>query len=202
MLFRSEGSPPARPPGPRIPATAAGVAAAASGEASTAVARATANAAAAPTGASQALGAPAATAAEASALLATRAATSTTAVTAASEPTAAPSPGKPHGSDPRAFRASDNGEPQALSPPQQRSPGLRGLSSWQPLPGTEREARALAPVLGSKTVISGPAATSSLVLRQRAPRLLHIATHGFFLADPAPAAGSAPGASQIGRAHV
>ena len=74
---------------------------------------------------------------------------------------------------------------------QQRSAGLRSLTAWQPLEGTEREALQLAPLLSGGTVIRGPAATAAVVLAQRAPRILHIATHGFFLADPAPPAGSA-----------
>jgi CHAT domain-containing protein len=59
------------------------------------------------------------------------------------------------------------------------------------LAGTEQEARQLAPLLGGGAVISGPAATAVVVLAQKAPRILHIATHGFFLADPPPASGGA-----------
>jgi CHAT domain-containing protein/predicted O-linked N-acetylglucosamine transferase (SPINDLY family) len=88
--------------------------------------------------------------------------------------------------------------PTGLRAGQQRSPGLRGLTAWQPLGGTEQEARQLAPLLGGGAVISGPAATASVVLAQRAPRILHIATHGFFLADQAPASDAVAGAAAPG----
>jgi CHAT domain-containing protein len=88
--------------------------------------------------------------------------------------------------------------PSVLRGGQQRSSGLRGLKAWQPLGGTEQEARQLAPLLGGGAVISGPAATAAVVLAQRAPRILHIATHGFFLADQAAASGTATGSAAPG----
>jgi CHAT domain-containing protein len=89
--------------------------------------------------------------------------------------------------------ASTAAGPSVLRGGQQRSSGLRGLTAWQPLGGTEQEARQLAPLLGGGAVISGPAATAAVVLAQRAPRILHIATHGFFLADQAAAGANATG---------
>ena len=94
--------------------------------------------------------------------------------------------------------AAGAGGPAVLRAGQQRSPGLRGLTAWQPLAGTEQEARQLAPLLGSGAVISGPAATAAVVLAQRAPRILHIATHGFFLADQPPTNDTAIGAAAPG----
>ena len=87
----------------------------------------------------------------------------------------------------------------ALPSPGSASAGAAGAGAadglvstpWLPLAGTEQEARQLAPLLGGSTVISGPAATAAVVLAQKAPRILHIATHGFFLADPPPASGGA-----------
>jgi CHAT domain-containing protein/tetratricopeptide (TPR) repeat protein len=77
--------------------------------------------------------------------------------------------------------------------PGSASASVGGLVStpWLPLAGTEQEARQLAPLLVGGAVISGPAATAAVVLAQKAPRILHIATHGFFLADPPPASGGA-----------
>ena len=73
-----------------------------------------------------------------------------------------------------------------------RSPDLGSAQPWEPLEGTQREASQLAPLLRLRpeAVISGPRATAALVLRQKAPRILHIATHGFFLDPPQALPGS------------
>lgn len=57
-----------------------------------------------------------------------------------------------------------------------------GSSQWTPLPGSEREGQQVAGLLGT-SLISGPAATTTALQRQQGPRVLHIATHGFFVAN-------------------
>lgn len=69
----------------------------------------------------------------------------------------------------------------------QRRSGELSKAIWPPLPGTAREAYALAPLLKVARPITAKAATATLVLQQKGPRILHIATHGFFQPDqPAP----------------
>jgi CHAT domain-containing protein len=55
---------------------------------------------------------------------------------------------------------------------------------FPPLPGTAGEADAIAPLLPGATVLTGASATERAVKAAHGPRILHVATHGFFL-DPA-----------------
>ncbi|HKX26841.1 MAG TPA: CHAT domain-containing tetratricopeptide repeat protein [Blastocatellia bacterium] len=52
---------------------------------------------------------------------------------------------------------------------------------FQPLPGTEEEALAIKAVLPEASVLLREQATEAALKRARAPRIMHIATHGFFL---------------------
>jgi len=82
--------------------------------------------------------------------------------------------------------------PTAAAKPERqlRSGALGPGRRWSPLPASATEAQALAPLLHVSHPITGAGATAPLVLQQKAPRILHIATHGFFERDqpPAPAA--------------
>jgi CHAT domain-containing protein/tetratricopeptide (TPR) repeat protein len=66
---------------------------------------------------------------------------------------------------------------------------------FAPISGTAREAQAIRMLFRDATVLAGERATESSLRQFAAPRMLHIATHGFFLqfAGIAPKAGAAPG---------
>src|SRR5262249_50057244 len=55
---------------------------------------------------------------------------------------------------------------------------------FRPLPGTEKEGRAIGAALPGSALRMGEQATEAAVKAARAPKILHIATHGFFLSDP------------------
>lgn len=77
---------------------------------------------------------------------------------------------------------------QAASAPQ---PGVAPISrsrdfrsaKYSRLPGTADEAQALKRILPDAAVLSGTAATETAAKKLAGPRILHIATHGFFLED-------------------
>lgn len=63
-----------------------------------------------------------------------------------------------------------------------------------PLPGAASEIRELRTLLPQATVLTGEQATESTLKQTHGPRLLHIATHGFFLSEEASASAGTRGA--------
>jgi CHAT domain-containing protein len=85
--------------------------------------------------------------------------------------------------EPPAGTAGDHSSPPA---PQRRSVTTASdLTSmyFAPLAGTALEARAIRTLLPQTRVLSRDQATKAALLDVNAPRILHVATHGFFLAD-------------------
>lgn len=68
-----------------------------------------------------------------------------------------------------------------------RSADLASLM-WPPLPGTGQEADAVMKNLAGAKVYRGADATEAAVKQVHGPRILHLATHGFFLPDEPPPA--------------
>jgi CHAT domain-containing protein len=66
---------------------------------------------------------------------------------------------------------------------------------FAPLDATEREARSIQTLFPDAKILTGTNATETAVKRVSGPQILHLATHGFFLSEPAAemtASGSAP----------
>jgi CHAT domain-containing protein len=61
-----------------------------------------------------------------------------------------------------------------------RSRDMAIFQSWEPLPGTAKEGRKVAELLAAQ-LLTGCDATTLAVQEAKRPRILHIATHGFFL---------------------
>ena len=72
----------------------------------------------------------------------------------------------------------------ALSPASERAVDL-SRARFTPLAGTDAEAKALALLMPDAEVRTGTAATEGSLRSARAPRVLHLATHGFFLGGAA-----------------
>ncbi|BCX11735.1 MAG: hypothetical protein KatS3mg067_0673 [Thermosynechococcus sp.] len=81
--------------------------------------------------------------------------------------------------DPSFSHALENVSPSLLT---LRSVDLRDLT-FAPLPGTAEEAQALKTLLPQAQVLIQAAATETALKRANSPKILHLATHGFFLSD-------------------
>jgi tetratricopeptide (TPR) repeat protein len=69
-----------------------------------------------------------------------------------------------------------------------------GAQRWSRLPGTRQEAEAVQRLFPQARLFLGADATKERLLHLEAPQILHIATHGLFLADQAtPSGGPPPG---------
>ncbi|MCP9779426.1 CHAT domain-containing protein [Cyanobium sp. To12R1] len=73
-------------------------------------------------------------------------------------------------------------KPDAVSTMTQRRSAEMGSNQWNPLPASELEGQKVAKLLATG-LTSGAAATTTALQRLQGPRVLHIATHGFFVAD-------------------
>jgi CHAT domain-containing protein len=80
-----------------------------------------------------------------------------------------------------------------------RSADLAGLR-WPQLPGTAAEADAIAKSFKGLKVVRGAAATEAAVKQVASPQILHLATHGFFLADERDDAGAGKPAAAVAAA--
>jgi CHAT domain-containing protein len=80
-----------------------------------------------------------------------------------------------------------------------QSRGRRSLDlatvSWPRLPGTSQEADQVSKTMPGLKVLRGDDATEGALKQSRGPRILHLATHGFFLPDEPPPARSADDAA-------
>jgi CHAT domain-containing protein len=90
------------------------------------------------------------------------------------------------------FDGSDAAKPKQPAAGGTRGRRSRALASlaWAPLPGTGQEADELLKVTKNMKVFRGKAATENALKQVSGPRVLHLATHGFFLTDDAPPAGT------------
>ena len=83
--------------------------------------------------------------------------------------------------------ASASKEQTAITPNTNRSGIIKSLfrMRFTPLPGTKAEAKAIEATLDKKSIIGyqDNKATESTLMKVKGPKILHIATHGFFIND-------------------
>ena len=80
------------------------------------------------------------------------------------------------------------GRPVIVADPLFGEPAARGELYFAPLSGSAVEGRAIKMLFPDATLLMGGRATKANVAQLRAPRILHIASHGFFLKVGEPAA--------------
>ena len=78
---------------------------------------------------------------------------------------------------------------------QNRSSASLRTALFESLPGTAGEAKAIQSILPDALVLTGEQATEARLKGLRGPRLLHVATHGFFLSDERDESGGTRGLS-------
>jgi len=94
----------------------------------------------------------------------------------------------PTGTDPLVManpnyeRGTLSSETIVASAPAQKPVAELGTMAWQPLPATAKEGEQIGYLLAA-TPITRDSATVALLQRAMGPRVLHIASHGFFLGD-------------------
>jgi CHAT domain-containing protein len=97
--------------------------------------------------------------------------------------------------------------PVIVADPLFGEPATASTIYFTPIPGTAEEARAIKAVFPEATLLTGRHATKAALQRMEAPRLLHIASHGFFLRNPSrdtqtPAAAAVNGTRAISSSSI
>jgi len=82
------------------------------------------------------------------------------------------------------FNLADRQTTEEKGRPLTRSRQMQGLS-FSRLPGTKEEVEAVTTLLGRSAcdTYTGKMASESVLMQKKSPRILHLATHGFFLSD-------------------
>lgn len=95
------------------------------------------------------------------------------------------------------FGAPDFGDGGSSGPVILTDAGPCTLPPFEPLPATVAEIREIEPLLDDSRIITGAAATKSRFQQElsKRPRMIHLATHGYFAEQGACGSSSAPGAS-------
>jgi len=103
--------------------------------------------------------------------------------------------------DPPAAAAASAVRPRSLSHHSPATSTLGSIAYFSPLAASGHEARAIKALFPHARLLTGPEATKESIRRLSAPRILHIASHAFFL-DDAPAAAVGPSVNPLIRSGL